>query len=63
VTEKLSEFVPALVMHLRIFTDKTDKYALRERHSFLVKVRGKIPPGQPIKDLDLIAPREDQKLE
>jgi len=63
VTETLSEFAPALVMHLRIFTDKTDKFVSREKYSFLVKVRGKIPPGQPIKDLDLIAPPEDQKLQ
>jgi len=63
VTDSLDEKDPALVMRLWIFTDKPAKFALREKYSFLVKVRGTIPKGHPIKDLDLIALPEDLKVE
>jgi hypothetical protein len=55
VTDNLDQKDPALIKRLRIFTDEPDKFALHEKYSFVVKTRGRIPSGQPIRDVDLLA--------
>jgi hypothetical protein len=54
VTNKLDEKDPLLVMRLRIFTGGFGKFELKEKCSLLTKVRGNIPKGKPIQDLDLL---------
>jgi predicted NAD-dependent protein-ADP-ribosyltransferase YbiA (DUF1768 family) len=63
VVEALEEKDPARVKGLWIFADKPDKFELRKKYSFTVKPRGKIAKGQPIRNLDLIAPPVDLKVE
>jgi len=58
VTDNLDEKDPALRKRLRIFTDQPEKFALREKYSFLVKARGTIPKGQPLNNVDLLAQPE-----
>jgi hypothetical protein len=58
VTDTLDEKDPALRKRLRIFTDQPEKFALREKYSFLVKARGTIPKGQPLNSVDLLAQAE-----
>lgn len=55
VTDNIDEKDPALIKRLRIFTDKPEQFELKKKYQFTVKVRGKIPKGHPIGDVDLLS--------
>jgi hypothetical protein len=54
VTDNLDEKDPLLINRLRVFTDKLDRFELKQKFSFVAKVRGKVPSGKPIENLNLI---------
>lgn len=57
ITDNLDEKDPALIKRLRVFTSKPERlewFELKKKCSFIAKVRGKVPSGKPIEDLDLI---------
>lgn len=55
VTDNIAEKDPTLIRRLKIFTDKPGQFELKKRYLFTVKVRGKIPKGHPIYDVDLLS--------
>jgi len=55
VTDNPDEKDPALIKRLRIYTDKPEQFELKKKYLFTVKVRGKIPNGQPIHDVELVS--------
>ncbi len=55
VTDNLDEKDPALIRRLRIFTDKPEKFELKKKYSFVVKVKGQTPKGRAIENVDLIS--------
>lgn len=55
VTDNFDEKNPALIKRLRIFTDKSEQFEAKKKYDFTVKVRGKIPKGHPISDVELIS--------
>lgn len=55
VTDNLDDKNPALIKRLRIFTDKPEKFELKKKYSFLVKVKGRTPQGRAIENVDLIS--------
>jgi hypothetical protein len=54
VTDNVDEKDPLLIKRVRVFTTKPEKFELKQKFSFVTKVRGKAPSGKPIEDLDLI---------
>jgi len=54
VTDNLDEKDPARIKRLRISTEKPERFELKKRYIFTVKVKGKVPPGHAILDVDLI---------
>jgi hypothetical protein len=54
VTDNVDEKDPLLIKRVRVFTTKPEKFELKQKFSFVAKVRGKAPSGKPIEDLDLI---------
>ena len=55
VTDNIEEKDPALIQRLRIFTDKPEQFELKQKYTFTVKVKGKVPSGRAIQDVDLIS--------
>jgi len=55
VTDNIAEKDPARIKRLRIFTDKPEQFELKKQYQFTVRVRGKIPKGQPIHDAELVS--------
>ena len=55
VTDNVDEKDPVRIQRLRIFTDKPEQFELKKKYSFTVKVRGKVPSGRAIQDVDLIS--------
>lgn len=55
VTDKLDEKNPALTKHLWIFTDKPEKFEMKKKYSFVVKVKGQPLNGHAIEKVDLIS--------
>jgi hypothetical protein len=55
VTNSLDESNPALIRRLWIFTDKPEKFELKKKYSFVVKVKGQPPKGRAIEKVDLIS--------
>jgi hypothetical protein len=55
VTNNLDEKNPALIKRLRIFTDKPEKFELKKKYFFVVKVKGPTPQGRAIENVDLIS--------
>jgi hypothetical protein len=55
VTDNVDEKDPALIKRLRIFTDKPEKFEMKKKYSFVVKVKGQIPKGRAIENVDLIS--------
>jgi hypothetical protein len=43
-----------LIKRLRVYTDQPERFELKQKFSFVAKVRGKVPSGKPIENLDLI---------
>ncbi len=54
VTDNLDEKDPLLIKRLRIFTGKLERFELKMKFSFTARVRGRVPKGKPIEELDLI---------
>ncbi len=57
ITDNLDEKDPALIKRLRVFTSRPERlewFELKKNCSFIARVRGKVPRGKPIEDLDLI---------
>jgi hypothetical protein len=46
------------INRLRISTDKPEQFELKRKYSFVVKVKGQIPAGRPIENVELIAAKE-----
>jgi hypothetical protein len=55
VTSNLDEKNSALIKRLRIFTDKPEKFEMKKKYSFVVKVKGQTPKGRAIENADLIS--------
>ena len=55
VTDNLGEKDPALIQRLRIFTEKPEQFELQKKYSFTVRVKGRIPKGRAIENVDLIS--------
>ena len=55
VTDNVDEKDPALIKRLRIFTDKPEKFEMKKKYSFVVKVKGQLPKGRAIENVDLIS--------
>ena len=54
-TDNPSEKDPALIQHLRTFTEKPGQFELQKKYSFTVRVKGQIPKGRAIESADLIS--------
>jgi hypothetical protein len=54
ITDNLDEKDPLLIRRLRVFTRKPEQFELRKKVSFVAKIRGKVPKGKPIEDLNFI---------
>jgi hypothetical protein len=54
VTDNVDEKDPLLIKRLKVFTHKPEQFELKQKFSFVAKVRGKVPSGKPIENLDLI---------
>jgi len=57
VTDNIDEKDPLLTKRLRVFTgtpERLERFVLKKKYSFIAKVRGKVPSGKPIEDLDLL---------
>jgi hypothetical protein len=57
IADNLDEKDPLLIKRLRVFTSKPERlewFELQKKCSFIARVRGKVPSGKPIEDLDLI---------
>jgi hypothetical protein len=61
VTDNIKEQDMSRIRRLRIFTDKTEQFELKKKYSLVVKVKGQIPKGRPIENVELIAAKELQK--
>ena len=55
VTDNIGEKDPSRIKRLRISTDKPEQFELKKKYIFTVKVKGKVPPGTAIQDVDLIS--------
>jgi hypothetical protein len=54
IANNLDEKDPLLIKRLRVYTDQPERFELKQKFSFVAKVRGKVPSGKPIENLDLI---------
>lgn len=55
ITDESGQKDPTLIKRLRIFNEKPEQFQLKRKYQFTVKVRGKLQPGQPIRDVDLVS--------
>jgi hypothetical protein len=55
LSDKVDEQVPEQIKRLRVFTDKPDQFEMKKKYSFILKVKGKIAPGHPIEEVELIS--------
>jgi hypothetical protein len=55
VTDNLDEKDLSKIKRLRISTDKPEQFELKKKYTFTVKVKGKVPSGRAIQDVDLIS--------
>jgi hypothetical protein len=55
VTDNIDEKDFSKIKRLRISTEKPEQFELKKKYTFTVKVKGKVPPGRPIQDVDLIS--------
>lgn len=58
ITDAADEKDLSKINRVRIFTDKTKQFELKKKYSFVVKVKGQIPTGRPIENVELIAAKE-----
>lgn len=54
ITDNLAEKDPLLIKRVRVFTDKPGRFELKQKFSFTAKVRGRVPSGKPVENLNLI---------
>ena len=57
VTDNLDEKDPLLIKRVKVFTGRPERlewFKLKKKCSFVARVRGKVPSGKPIEDLELI---------
>ena len=43
------------IKRLRIYTDKPEQFEVKKKYLFTVKVKGAVPPGRPITDVELVS--------
>jgi hypothetical protein len=55
VTDNLDEQDASKIKRLRISTEKPEQFELKKKYIFTVRVRGKVPSGRAIQDVDLIS--------
>ena len=55
VTDNIGEKDLSRIKRLRISTDKPEQFELKKKYIFTVKVKGKVPSGRAIQDVDLIS--------
>ena len=55
VTDNIDEKDLSRIKRLRISTDKPEQFELKKKYTFTVKVKGKVPSGRAIQDVDLIS--------
>lgn len=55
VTDNIEEKDLSKIRRLRIYTEKPEQFELKKQYLFTVKVKGTLPPGRAITDLELIS--------
>jgi hypothetical protein len=55
VTNNVDEQDLSKVKRLRISTEKPEQFELKKKYTFTVKVKGNVPSGRAIQDVDLIS--------
>ena len=55
VTDDIDAKDLSKIKRLRIYTDKTNQFESKKKYLFTVKVKGTLPPGRAISDVDLIS--------
>lgn len=55
VTDNIDEPDLSKIKRLRISTEKPELFELRKKYTFTVKIKGKLPAGHAITDVDLIS--------
>ncbi len=55
VTDNIDEKDFSKIKRLRISTEKPEQFELKKKYTFTVKVKGNVPPGRAIQDVDLIS--------
>lgn len=55
VTDNIEEKDFSRIKRLRISTDKPEQFELKKKYSFTVKIKGKVPPGRAISDVELVS--------
>jgi len=43
------------IKRLRIYTGKPEQFEVKKKYLFTVKVKGAVPPGRPISDVELVS--------
>jgi hypothetical protein len=55
VTDDIDEKDFSKIKRLRISTDKPEQFETKRKYTFTVKLKGKVPSGRAIQDVDLIS--------